>query len=220
VLQLFRVIAALALAACGRVAFEPLDRVQPDALGACSSGSPSDGFDVAGPACGTWGVPTTNGLDMTRTASALEITPNATPGMTSDFAGCTVNNYDLRQGAMVEVSAVLGGNMGYTNITFDFGASIVAIQVGGFDGMIYAYDETMDAGHRPWDAASARFWRLRVEGTQIRAEVSPNAGTWTELFRRDAAGSDLTAGQITFGAGRDSSAASGTARFESVNLCP
>ena len=115
---------------------------------------------------------------------------------------------------IVEVSAVLNGS------------SITAIQLGGGatalsmvvqNGQLLAQDAGGTRGMIAYDPTATRFWRIRPAGA-IVFEYGDGT-TWTQLATsaqtpQATYTTQLIAGEIT------AVAMPGTARFESVNLCP
>ena len=183
----------------------------------CTSTSPNDNFAPGGMPCGTWGGPTQRGFAIARTASGLTITPT-TLTSSGDFGGCTASNYDETQGTFVEVTSVLSGTTGYTNITaYVTTTAWLGMQVDSTGNL----HTIMGSGSVPYDAATMVFWRIIPSGSDLVAQYSADAQTWTELGRQTFASSNFSSiYNVTFGAGRADNTGAGTATFAVFNLCP
>jgi len=225
------VLGSLTVAACGRIGFGDTPVPGDGQLDECLPSSPAEDFTsmLADP-CAPWGSPTVmQGLDVVRAGGGLEITPQDVPGTMGQFGGCNFDVPDITRGAMVEVSSVLDAAPGYTNMVFYWGVPLgddllvksFGLQVGGWDRVLFALAEAGHQGHRPYDPIATRFWRILVDdAAQLRAQVSPDGWSWADVATHDTTGEDVSRGWVTFGAGRDDDLVTGTARFESLNVCP
>jgi hypothetical protein len=164
--------------------------------------------------CSNWqGTPVFTNAGLSESAGTLSITPN--PNTAGAQGLCSKMNVPFGAGgAIVEVSEVLSG------------ASITAIQLGGGatalsmvvqNGLLLAQDGTGTRGMVQYSPTTTRFWRIRPanpivfeygDGTiwkPLGTSAQPPQATYN---------TQLIAGEIT------AVPAPGTARFESVNLCP
>jgi hypothetical protein len=222
--------ALLALCACGRIAFDPtqggpaLD--DSGAEGVTMGDGSSDGntdtgcVDPGGGSTFPGGLPCSNwqanvsfnNAGVAESSGALTITPNAN---TAGAQGaCTKNNVPFGAGgAIVEVSAALNGSS-ITAIQLGTGATALSMVVQ--NGQLLAQDAGGTRGMVAY-SAQTRWWRIRPanpivfeysDGTRWKplgtSAQTPQATYTTQLI----------AGEIT------AVPAPGTARFESVNLCP
>ena len=224
----------LLLCSCGRVAFDPLQG--PPALddsGAegitgdgtlgtemtvsanCTAPSDSGSTFPGGLPCANWqGNASFSNAGLSETGGQLQITPNAN---TAGAQGSCLKNavpYGTG-GAIIEVSAVLNGTA-ITSIQLGLGGT--ALSIVQQSGNLLAQDASGDRGSVAYSAAAMRFWRIRPTGNGSIFEYGDGM-TWSML------GTSAQPPQATYDirviAGEIGGIPNpGTARFESVNLCP
>lgn len=226
----------LLLCSCGRVAFDPVQG--PPALddsGAEGMNMPGDGTNnnemsisanctapsdtgstfPGGLPCANWqGNPSFTNAALSESGGQLSITPNAN---TVGAQGMCLKNavpYGMG-GAIVEVSAVLNGTA-ITSIQLGLGAT--ALSIVQQSGNLIAQDASGDRGMVAYNAAAMRYWRIRPSGNGSIFEYGDGM-TWTMM------GTSAQAPQANYDirviAGEIEGIPNpGTARFESVNLCP
>jgi len=230
------VVPLLLVCACGRVAFDPLQG--PPALddsgiegmsaddgpmtsddaptGACTAPGDTGSTFPGGLPCSNWqATPTMINAGISESSGQLSITPNA--NTTGAQAYCTKNNVPFGPGgAIVEVSVVLNGSA-ITAIQLGLGPTALSMVVQ--NGMLIAQDASGDKGMVAYSTTTTRFWRIRPNtGSGVIFEYGDGM-TWTKL------GVSAQTPQATYNtlllAGEIGAIANpGTARFESVNLCP
>ncbi|MDQ3333767.1 MAG: hypothetical protein M4D80_01175 [Myxococcota bacterium] len=216
----------LLVCACGRIAFDPVGQLALDDSGA-EGMMPGDGSGMTGciepgagttfpggPACSTWGGNVTMiNASVSEASGTLSITPN--PNTAGAQGTCLKNNAAFGAGgAIVEVSAILDGNS-LTGIQLGGGAT--ALSMVAQNGTLLAQDASGTKGMVAYNAATTRFWRIRPQSGVV-FEYGDGT-TWTQLgtstqMPQATYNVTLIAGEIT------AVAMPGTARFESVNLCP
>ena len=226
----------LLVCAFGRVSFYPLQG--PPALddsGAEGMNMPGDGsgsIDSAqdanctapsdpgstfpgGLPCANWqGNASFSNAGLSESGGQLQITPNA--NTTGAQGQCLKNAVPYGQGgAIVEVSAVLNGTA-ITSIQLGLGAT--ALSIVQQSGMLIAQDASGDKGSVAYNAGAMRYWRIRPNGNGSTFEYGDGT-SWTKL------GTSAQPPQATYDtrliAGEIGGIPNpGTARFESVNLCP
>jgi len=213
-----RVVFAFAVAACGRLHFDPtseLDARGPgDASAAgCVAVGASDDFSD-GVACTPWGTPITARTTISEANGELVITPQ--PDMTAATGSCQRSGMPVPDtGLFVEITAVLP--FGSTGISVDDGLMPTGMFVNNTKLSVDADSST--AGMGPYDPVAMRWWRIRRGPGVILYETSPDASTWT-IFAQAAIQIAATATVQLFAAQQTAVAAPGSARFGAVNVCP
>ncbi len=144
----------------------------------------------------------------------LVITPN--PNTAGAQASCTKSDLAFGAGGViVEVSAVLNGS---AITAFQLGGGATALAMAVQNGMLLAQDAGGTKGMIAYNAVTTRHWRIRPGATGIVFEYGNGSG-FTQLATslqaaQPAYTTQLIAGEL------GAIANPGTARFDSVNLCP
>ena len=145
----------------------------------------------------------------------LSVTPN--PNSPGAQGGCTKTGVAFGPGgAIVEIGGVVAGGNSITAIQLGGGATALAMLVQG--GALLAQDSSGTRGMIAYDAQLKRFWRIRPRDSSIVFEYGDGT-QWTQLATSPQV--PQPSYQVQLIAGTISGVTDpGTARFESVNLCP
>jgi hypothetical protein len=225
------IIIVLSLVACGRIGFDAGGTGVPDGGGdgggtsdggggdgggsamGCIAATPSTTFPGGFP-CNSWGNSGSTNAGLSESNGTLSITPNASSAGAEgkcDRTSITIG----AGGALTEVSQVLMGASSQTRLelvwggdTYFIGATNNGMRAGAVDAGVTFSGGTVE-----------RWWRIRPVGNQLVFETSPDGLAWDEFA---SIGGVPTGTALVRVVGRTpmAEAAPGTARFESVNLCP
>ena len=236
-----RALVLAVIAACGRVGFDAVAGAGPGADGrlagdgtsgtdASSDGAgtdaasgtgctppPSPSTFPGGAACTDWGasLSTLNG-NATESAGTLTLTPNPNAG--GARVRCTLASVAFKDpGLILEVSQVLAGANAIVGMQYDPGGTVASMMV--HDGML-----TLTAGGNvqsmTYDAQTMRFWRMRPTlPTGIAFDVS-DGGPFLPIGGNTSGTYAASAPMVILASTPTAVAAPGSARLESVNLCP
>ncbi|MEO8841055.1 MAG: hypothetical protein ABI591_22645 [Kofleriaceae bacterium] len=220
-----RVLVLVALTACGRFGFDPVNGAggddagngsgsgSGDVLAGCLSPGYGDGFDEIQP-CAQFGNSMVVNGGMNVSNSQLTITPNAN---SQTSIGCNRSSATFtRPGTFVEISQILP-QPGQTLLGIT--SSVDNAGFVAFMGLL-AYTDTSGADvAQPYDPIADRWWRIRPISTGTIAEVSANGTAWTTFARSSLMlGSPVT---IALYAQTDTNDPTpGTAVIQGIDVCP
>lgn len=224
--------ALLVCCACGRLGFDGTSRIGPDAtvsdgtplVDAVPDGAldptcvaPGAGTTFPGGApCADWGgTPSVIDATITESGGQLVITPSANTAGAQ--GGCVRSAVPFGAGgAIVEVSSVLAGANTLTAFQLGLGATALSMAVSG--GMLLSQDGTGTRASVAYDPVKMRYWRVRPTTAQIVFEYGDGT-SWTQ--HGSSSQTPLASYDFQILAGELAAApAPGSARIESVNLCP
>lgn len=180
--------------------------------GACVGAVPATTFPGGLP-CASWGgsAQQING-SMTESNGTLVLTPNASSAGAS--VACQRSAVTLgAAGAFTEVSQVLTGTSSRTRLEIDWA---------GETYYIGAENNVMKAGREGITLTGGlieRWWRIRPSNGELAFETSVDGMTWSRFAGMGGIPTGIATLRVV-AATPMSEAAPGTARFESVNVCP
>ncbi|GEM_PF-2621449 len=226
--------AVIAISACGRVGFDPLGGGDGGGsmIGDAGSGSGSDGGGgidsgllctnttpsttfPGGLPCVNWGGSSSFvNAGLSESSGTLVITPNVnTAGATGSCQRSTVVIGPA--GAFAEVSQVLSGAASTTRLEAVWGGQVyyIGTENNGMRAGNVTLGVTFSGG------TVQRWWRIRPTNGEVHFEHSPDGVMWTD-FALIGGIPTGTASLRVVATTPNAEAAPGTARFESVNVCP
>jgi hypothetical protein len=218
------------LCSCGRVSFDPLftgdgggsngdgggngdgSGSGDGGSGACVGAVPATTFPGGLP-CANWGGNAAfSNAGLSESSGTLIISPNA--NTTNANGRCQRDGVTFGPaGAWTEVSQVLAGASSTTRLELVWGTQ--TYYIGAENGGMRAGT----AGVTLSGGAIARWWKMWPVGNQIHYETSADGITWDNLGFMGA-NQTGTASLRVVASTPNPEAAPGTARFESVNVCP
>lgn len=166
-----------------------------------------------GAVCGGWGSPFGSNATLQQTGGRLTVTLNA--GVVSS-GGCAHTAIPFAApGALVEVERTVDGATGRTRLEL----SGTGWSIGNEAGMMVARANDAIVGMIAYDAITMRWWRLRPDAGGVVYETSPDGVGWAP-FASSPLAPPASAPIRVIGETTAAEGAPGSARFQSVNLCP
>ena len=166
-----------------------------------------------GPPCAGWGTPFGSNVTVQQVGGRLTVTPAA--GLVAN-GGCAHAAVPFAApGALVEVERTVEGANGRTRLELQG----TGWSIGAEGGMMVARANDGVVAMVPYSALAMRFWRLRPAGTGVVYETSPDALGWT-AFASSPLAPPASAPIRVVGETVAAEAAPGSARFQSLNVCP
>jgi hypothetical protein len=186
--------------------FDELNTAVTPPAGLCAASSLVDGFD--GTAFNAkWAPWNDNGASITVANSEAQA---SIPNTTNRYAGANTRHlFDLRNDAIYVDAGATSSADNFTNFF-----QLVAPQ--GNSTMIeFARQNTfltadvyVNNGNTPaattdltFDKVAMRYWRMRVSGSMVYWDTSPDATTWTQQFQANVSGYDWSQVFVNFGMG-------------------
>lgn len=192
-----------------------------DGGGSGGSGPPvcvpqPNGCSFPGPGpCSCWGTPNAINAGLSESNGSISFSPN--PNTAGAQGSCTRTNVPFGpDGVIVEVSQVVAGAQGLTALSLGSSPDILEMSVQ--NGTLRMTDGSNNSSNS-YDPPFMRWWRIRPSGSGVTFETSPDAMNWYGSFTSGRTPSSAYTVRI-IGGTIGAQAAPGSARFESVNLCP
>ncbi|MBA3454447.1 MAG: hypothetical protein H0T42_15255 [Deltaproteobacteria bacterium] len=182
----------------------------------CTPAAPVTTFP-GGVACADWmGTLTIDRATVTESGGALSISPSA--GAAGAFGQCGRAIVFDAPGVFVEISDVVDGVSTFTSVGLSaFGPIVYSMSV---RNDILVFQHTLGTITTiPYDPVAMRWWRMRPITGGVLYETAPEASAWTVRATSSVPSSEMTDVQLFGGVGA-AEPAPGTARFETVNVCP
>lgn len=192
---------------------------RPDAAvdGGTTSGCTDPGNGTTfpnGPPCVGWGTPFADNASVQNSAGRLIITPVANEAAAN--GGCSRSAVPFGPGGfLADVERVLGGASSRTRLEL----TGTGLSLGAENGQVVARAGATLVGSRPYDPLATRWWRLRPVAGGVGFDTSADGLVWSQ-FAWSAMAPPASAPLRVVADTPSAEPMPGSARFQSLNVCP